>query len=339
MIADIITCQSCAFEISPINIDPNTQFVICPSCKALFKIKRDGDSLVRFKPSMRSLPAKMSVKVVDDELIIAHHSRDVLRIGLLGITSFLLIFGLFFSELPTPMFLFNPLTWFVIGLGYYALSGVVNKTVVHVNPDRVIVKSGPLPPWQNRRIDVRQITQLYVKQHIQRSNKGSTTTYKVYLTDRAERQEELVSGLEKPEQALFLEQEIERFLGIEDQAMPTEHASALTYDFSGWGIFAETNGLHYTPAKLLEGYRVYGNYRGYKIELMAVQLRLNPTAETLLSFTVPEGVAREQESKDHLSSSHVTKLFTEFFPPHATWIGKFKSEDQGAQFIYEQKKG
>jgi hypothetical protein len=58
--------------------------------------------------------------------------------------------------------------------------------------------------------------QIYCKEHISRGKNGTTTTYQVRAATHAGVQEKLVESLDSSDQALFLEQEIERFLNIKD---------------------------------------------------------------------------------------------------------------------------
>ena len=329
-----ITCKNCSKEIPSQDADQEHHLIICPACKAVFKVTDKGNTLVPVNPPPRGLPIGTSIEVVDNELIITHRKLRLTHIGLSIVVFPLLFFGLFFSDLATAEFLFNPLTWMVFGLAYYALTGYVNRTVVYVNPKLLRVRHGPLLPRRNSQIKVKDIKQLYVKQHVQRTKKGSTTTYQLYVTNRNGQKTELASGLDSPEQALFLEQEVERYLGIEDKPVPGEHDSEISLDFSGWQVFAEVNNLHYSPGKLLEGYRVFGDFQGYKIELAAMKPRLSFTAQTRLTLTVTDRVIQKQDPNQLSILDAVMELFVT--PLDSELAGKIKVSDKGQEFVYEQ---
>ncbi len=332
----IKTCKNCNTEIGATNTDPNDQLIICPTCEVVYQATGEGDRLASFKPSDRKLPSKMSVEVLNDELIITRRWIGLLPVALLSITSFMLIFGLFFSEVHTLEFVINPLTWLMFGVWYFSLSRVVNSTVVRITPQHLMVKQGPLPLRRNTHLNAQDIKQLYVKQHVQRNRKGNTTTYQVHLTDRNGQHKELVSGLERPEQALFLEQEIERYLGIKDRSMPGEHESSFDYDFSGWRKFAEANRLQYTSGKLLEGHYVSGHYHGYAVELIAEKPRLNFAIRSRLILAVTEGVSHNKDPQKHISLNDVTQLFATPLRLNLALTGKFKASDEGEEVSYEQ---
>jgi len=317
-----ILCRNCSNETPSPKAGQEHHPIICPECKAVFRLTEKDGTLAPVSPPPRGLPSGTSVNVEGNELIITHRKLSWVHIGL-SIVFPMLIFGLFFSDLATAEFLFNPLTWMMFGLAYYALNGYVNRTVVRLNPEQLTVRYRPLPPWQNRQIQVQDISQLYVKQHVQRGKKGSTTTYRLYVKDRNGRNEELASGLDSPEQALFFEQEAERYLGIEDKAVPGQYDPEITVNFDDWHAFAQVNSLHYSPGKLLEGYRVYGNYQGYKVELMAIQPRLSFSAQTRLTLIATDRVIENKGAGQLLSLDEVAKLFAA--PLHAGFklAGKF----------------
>jgi hypothetical protein len=103
-----------------------------------------------------------------------------------------------------------------IGVTYFMLAGYVNRTVIDVDFDRLTVKSGPLPVWGNKKIPSRTLRQLYVKGNTY-SDMGTIMTYAVRAITDDQRNIKLLGGLDSTEQALFIEQEIEKFLHIEDK--------------------------------------------------------------------------------------------------------------------------
>lgn len=329
-----IKCKNCGTDIDTPETGPDQPLVTCPNCDAVFDPSGKNNRLTLPSPALRSLPSKMSIQVLDDELGITRRWGGLGHLVLFGIVSFMLTVGLFFSQVLLVETLFNPLTWFMFGLGYYSLRRLVNSTVVKVSPEQVTVKEGPLPFWKNIDLDARDIEQVYVKQYVQRSKKGSTTTYQVHLVSTNGKHKELLAGLDKPEQALYLEQEIERYLGIKDRRVRDEYKS-LAYNFSGWRRFARRNKLRYTPGKLLEGHRVDGRYRGYDVDLMVVQSYGNLTTRTRLTLTAANRGTGGQ-NRQELSLADVANLLAAPSPGGAALTGQFKMADEGKEIIYEQ---
>ncbi|MEM6530888.1 MAG: hypothetical protein AAF653_21505, partial [Chloroflexota bacterium] len=126
---------------------------------------------------------------------------------------------------PRLLFILFPLIHVAVGIGtaYEALSMYLNRTVVRVNNDRVEVKTLPLPhPWKDSLITSSDIEQVYVRQMIKRGNKSTTVHYEVRAYLYAAGEKTLVKGLTNPDFALFIEQELESYLGIEDRPVHGE---------------------------------------------------------------------------------------------------------------------
>ena len=121
-------------------------------------------------------------------------------------------------------FLFFPIEVLVIiGLTYYALAGWFNRTHIFVSHDRILVRHRPLPFLGNKTLSASDIKQLYAKKKISRRLEGDTSvTYEVHAITHGGRNVKLVRGLDSSEQALFIEQEIEKYLGIQDAPVKGE---------------------------------------------------------------------------------------------------------------------
>jgi hypothetical protein len=112
-----------------------------------------------------------------------------------------------------------------VGLTYFVLVGFLNSTIIRVADGMLSVRHGPLPWRGNLDLPTDGIEQIYCqnKLHTNR-NDGRTTTsmqYEVHAVINGNKQK-LLGGLLEADQALFVEQRLERFLGIEDRAVSGE---------------------------------------------------------------------------------------------------------------------
>jgi hypothetical protein len=98
-----------------------------------------------------------------------------------------------------------------------ALSGLFNTTVIRVAAGRLSVRHGPIPVRGARDIPVEQVRQLYTEQIV--SSKGQRH-YNVQIVVATGPTLTLVTDLQSPQQALFLEQRLESQLRIADQTLP-----------------------------------------------------------------------------------------------------------------------
>jgi hypothetical protein len=103
-----------------------------------------------------------------------------------------------------------------IGLTYYVIAGWLNRTHIIISHNKIAVYHRPIPWLGNKELDASNLKQLYTKRKISQSGNGTSVTYEVHAIMRNDRNIKLVRGLESSEQALYIEQEIEKYLGIED---------------------------------------------------------------------------------------------------------------------------
>ncbi len=108
------------------------------------------------------------------------------------------------------------------GLTYFTLAGYLNSTVIDVDGNVIRVRHGPIPWWGNHRLSSKAIIQLYSKHEHWSNYTSSIDAFQVRAITNARRNLLLVSGLDHAEQALFIEQEIEKFLNIEDRPVRGE---------------------------------------------------------------------------------------------------------------------
>ncbi len=107
-------------------------------------------------------------------------------------------------------------------LTYTTLAGFLNRTRVSVNPAELRIRHYPLPWPGNRVVQRQELEQLFCREKVSHGKHGANYTYNLEAVMAGGRREELVRGLDKPEDALFLEQKIEGYLGIADKRVPGE---------------------------------------------------------------------------------------------------------------------
>ena len=123
-----------------------------------------------------------------------------------------------------PMSLFGLLHTAVgIGMAYYTLAGLLNQTTIQVKGGELTIHHYPLPWWGNKRIQALDIEQIYSKEKVSRSKEGRVSyTYEVYAILNNSTKEKLVGGLKEQELAFYIEQTLEKYLGIRDRPVRGE---------------------------------------------------------------------------------------------------------------------
>jgi len=122
------------------------------------------------------------------------------------------------------MFVLFPLLHVTVGIGltYYVLTGYLNKTRIDVDFNSITVRHEPLPFWGNKKVSSKTIKQLYCKKDDLYGSRNGYRVFAVHAITNERRNIKLLSGLDNSEQALFIEQEIEKFLNIEDKPVKGE---------------------------------------------------------------------------------------------------------------------
>lgn len=111
-----------------------------------------------------------------------------------------------------------------VGLTYYALAGFVNRTTVRADDATLRVSHGPLPWPGERLLHRRAIEQLYCVEDVKQGKNGTRTTYEVHAQLTGGRHEKVLSGLQFPDEALYVERAVEKHFGIADVAVAGELA-------------------------------------------------------------------------------------------------------------------
>ena len=151
---------------------------------------------------------------------------DSFVIGWYSVVSSLLAEG----EVPIPfamVFILFPLAHVAVGVGltYYALSGLLNTTTVRVGRGTLSVKSGPSPTFKNVDLATDRIEQIYCENKIKKHADGEAPTpgtlFELFAVAE-NRKVKLLGWLRDHNEALFLEQQLERFLKIKNQPVSGE---------------------------------------------------------------------------------------------------------------------
>jgi hypothetical protein len=111
-----------------------------------------------------------------------------------------------------------------VWLTYTTLCGFFNTTCVSLDAQELSISHGPLP-WAGLRMQRSVFRQLYCKQVVSNNSKDSTsTTYNLMAVLNNGEERKLLGSLNDVAEARFLEQQLERRLGIVDQEVVGEVA-------------------------------------------------------------------------------------------------------------------
>jgi hypothetical protein len=233
MIVDMkLNCIKCAAEIPAENINLDRMIAKCAECNSVFGFEGEFSGRAVARREQIDVPQPERVKVENENGVLtirlSWFTYRILFVTLFAIIWNAFMFGIigsmFIAEGPESFFFLGlPHFWVGLGMIYYVLTGYLNETRVTVDSERLTVRHGPLPFWGNKEVATSDIVQLYSKHHQTMWRNNWSGHYQLHAVVGKNRHEKLLSGLENPDYAVFVEQEVEHFLGIEDYPVRGEY--------------------------------------------------------------------------------------------------------------------
>ena len=216
-----IQCASCQEEIPADNININDKIAKCNNCNAVFSFHSIIAPLTKDTEKMRQ-------EVLRPEGIEIFHYKDDLDISIKQ--PFTVLEGvalplIFFFTLLSTMIFFKEgkAMWFAIASWIASTLMLANlftrsKHKIHINiTDRdFLIEWRPHKLTRSKSFDVQDISQLYI-------NKYNGYALNIIVdTPNGQKHHRLMSGLASLSKVQYMEQEIERHLGIKDRSVPEE---------------------------------------------------------------------------------------------------------------------
>ncbi len=229
-----IYCRQCGAPIKAENVNLDNMMAKCDQCDAVFSFA-DMYEGVSAKPKHEHEKELIDIPMPSGITIDSSGSRLLIqRRWFHWSTIFLLIFavlwncmiwGVFvpvFSDLNnTPVWFLLPFIAVGLFLIAYVVFNLVNSTAIEVDAQAVVIQHKPIP-FPGKYIGCADIEQLYTRRHVHSSKNGTSYTYSLNIVVPGGKTQRLLGNLSTADQALFIEQEIERFLGIEDRPVRGE---------------------------------------------------------------------------------------------------------------------
>jgi len=236
-----LQCRRCHKPIAADGINIQQMIAKCGACGAVFTFS-SGDAAVTDRhvssKAVIPVPARWAMRHEGSALIFSNRwFRPVFIFLAVFCTvwdSFLFLWyslafgqGTVSASAFSVIFMVFPLLHVAVGLGltYYTIAGFINTTTITVDRGSLIIRHFPLPWLYSGAIATNEIDQIYCKESVQ-TNKGTAWyRYAVSVLLKNGRERKLIANLDAPEDALYLEAELEKFLGITDRAVAGEYKS------------------------------------------------------------------------------------------------------------------
>ena len=221
-----IYCPLCGREIPVLDVDLLGKVARCTGCNNVFGFS--VPSAVENERLPTPAPKNFKLERSADGLTIV---RKWFTPAIIALTFFCLFWNGFmvgwfytaFKQRIYTMALFGSLHGAVgLGLFYAVLIGYFNKTYIRISYGSIIITHRPLPWFGQKNITKHDLKQFYSKEEIHCGKNGYSYSYSVQALTQSGKVVELISGLSSREEALFIEQEIEKYLKIEDESVRGE---------------------------------------------------------------------------------------------------------------------
>jgi len=229
-----LKCSACSAAVATGDIDEARALARCSFCGTLMDLSRrpvpgaGGRAFASVDRPEVPLPPRFQVGKEGTGLRIAWRWFTPAAIFLGVFSLFWCGFLVFWYGMaaaggaPLVFFLFPLIHVAVgVGIGYVAVAMFVNRTTVTVEKGTVSIRHAPLPWPGNRTLGRADVEQLFCTQKVSHGKNGTTITYQVEAVGKGGRRTTLLKGLEQ-DQALYVEQRVERQLGIGDRPMAGE---------------------------------------------------------------------------------------------------------------------
>lgn len=226
-----LKCPSCGQHTPAKDINVFDLVAKCSNCGCIFPFKPRS-----FQPYTVSLkkpkkkPTNVSIHLQDKgkEILLTYQWRNghyvlLLILAFLWNTSTIMWFALMLSNNAYLMAMLGMIYAFGgISLLYLGIAGFLNSTMIKIDDFRLTVTHQPILWLYTPELRRDDIVQLYCTLHINRGRTYTHYSYQLHAIVKNGKHICLLKGIEKAEQAQFLEQEIEKFLGIKDRYVKGE---------------------------------------------------------------------------------------------------------------------
>ena len=222
-----LRCKRCRTLIPADDVNVGTGIAKCRACNAVFGF---ADQLAPAPRDRERAAAAMPPAItVGREAGALEITRRWFSPGYLPLLFFCIAWDAFlvfwYMQAPAAgwIFVIFPIGHVAVGVGlsYYTVAGLLNRTVVRVGRGQLTVRHGPVPWRGNWTLSTTELRQLYSVEQPPRSRKG-VPTYTVQAILASGRTLPLLGGLRDTGQALYIEQAFERHLGIADRLVGVE---------------------------------------------------------------------------------------------------------------------
>ena len=234
---DALDCRKCGAALNKDSIDEDLGVISCGHCGAIFERSQSSGpggaevSALSQKRIRAQVPLPDAYVVIRDQggLSVSwrwyQHRFLIFGLLALGYNAFVLKGFEVFLRRETDV-----VEWMMLGMlallavwgTYFSACLLINQTTVSVRDGLLDIRQKPIPTIGSLKVTADSLDQLFVIQEIKASQYGACIFFTVCALKRDQSTIRLIKGFGSLDQALWMEQEIEKTLGIRDRVVPGE---------------------------------------------------------------------------------------------------------------------
>jgi hypothetical protein len=208
------------------DLNTQTMIAVCPHCEFAFDIS----DLLPASPAVERIlhpPQGFNVREQAGGVIVTYNWFNwrapvflAAALSIMGVP-FLLLDVIGGADVTVSTLLLLSLcliSLFAIGMIYYSLAQFMNTTRITINAQHIEVRHTPVPMPGNVRLAAEDVTQVTIEEHRRDTEYGTVFRYDVDVLLNNGTQRTLVRGLQRREQARYLEQQLRRYLKLSSQS-------------------------------------------------------------------------------------------------------------------------
>ncbi|MCK5686550.1 hypothetical protein KAJ27_20610 [bacterium] len=213
----VFKCPNCCRVVPKEDVERDQGFVTCQNCSNSFDLSIGEDTYEKKKKFKDAVALPDGIKLEKDKTILTVIIS--FKKTIFPLYAFLFVM-LIYHNLPS-IFTNSTLSLVLeIGVGiilsYTALAATFNKTTLKVTTKSIDIKHSPIPWPTQKNIMSKDIDQIFCKMKSFRRHLTNYYSYGVFVKPIMGNPISLLENLKTSDQGLYIVQEIEKILSIED---------------------------------------------------------------------------------------------------------------------------
>ena len=231
-----LKCKNCGSKLSAPEMETGIKVVSCKHCLAIYALDnqdpiKDPIEEPVLEPKRRGkvrAPKNFSVKRTESSLEIRQQwssPGSVVVFSVLLVVEVLAFIGFlvavyYMDDRAFPAMSFLLSLGFLVAIGF-TLAWMLNSTYIRVAAGNLAISHRPIPGIK-KSFMIKSAVQFYVMRKFDIQDSNVQSSYDLYALSKKGNRRCILPRLETARQALYVEQQIERFLNIEDEHVDGE---------------------------------------------------------------------------------------------------------------------